>query len=154
VQKPPDCKKWSDFNSVRELISHLTAIQHKKNSAYCSESWVLTDLFFDYLTEIRGFRKEAVHNLPQSPEYFAAPRDIRPGDVVFYHQEDADYKGRFNHVAIIVDWGPLTKYGEPVEYRAVVPHVADRSNDFISNKIPGINDTGFPVQKLVIVYIR
>jgi len=49
---------------------------------------------------------------------------------------------------------PLTKYGEPVEYRAVVPHVVDRSNDFISNKIHGINDTGFPVQKLVIVYIR
>jgi|GEM_PF-2219309 hypothetical protein len=130
-------------------------------SAFCGNSWALTDNFFDYLTKIKGFRykiEEDSSGLPQGYDEYTFSADIRPGDVVFYQQEAADYvasgSGDYNHAAIVVDWGLPTEMGQIDENSTQsVPLVVDRSGAKFGHLPHGINDTINPAQKIVVVYI-
>jgi len=137
------------------------------HSAFCGNSWALTDNLFDYLTKTKGFRSTVLEDatgLPQGPKYIAFTSEVRTGDVVFYHQEGTDSVaagGRFNHAAFVVGWGYTTKEGEPSyivgdpegEPPPIIPNVVDHSAQYSMYGPRAINDTYGPVQQMVIVHI-
>jgi len=135
----------------------------------CGNSWALTDNLYTYLTVQKGFTITKIRNMPESPDWVQFPSSIKKGDVVFYHQNSADYfenlpDGLFNHAAFIVGWGLVTKLGVPINSYPLslfpdsgpskpIPHVADHSGKYSYLGPRSINDTASKVDELVVVHI-
>jgi len=99
--------------------------------------------------------------IPPAPNWVEFPYFIQEGDVVFYHQHHASYfadypDGLFNHAAIIVGWGMVTKKGEypyMMPTLSLIPHIADHSSGYSRFGPRAINDTASQVNEIEIVHI-
>lgn len=125
----------------------------------CGKAWALTNELHAYLTANKSFNSVSFY-FPYHPETGVGknkinddPRiaNIKKGDIVFYHSTGHE---RFNHVAVVVDFGPPTKNGQPYGPAGIiVPYIVDHSGPEGRPEPRALDDTQGPLDELTVVHI-
>jgi RHS repeat-associated protein len=138
-------------------------------------AWIWTygqDGLFNYLgdpLEQGGLEFDASVLSSSTGKYSEFPRQIRPGDVVFYHQEGYTDASYYNHAAIVVGWGPKNADEEALvafldAHGGEYPACNNRAGTlipYVAHHIPGgtgsvnpIHPTNADTQEYVIFHVR